>query len=111
VGGYLSRIPYGQRQDQRLLPLLSSDFNLAKFRANLADSSQSPFGFNLDLHELVYTSEFRERVIHYDAVWWPILQQAVNEGNKKLIFKVRNKLRARLLFGLCAGGELERGEN
>jgi hypothetical protein len=84
VGGYLSRIPYGQRQDQRLLPLLSSDFNLAKFRANLADSSQSPFGFNLDLHELVYTSEFRERVIHYEAVWRAILQQAANEGKENV---------------------------
>jgi hypothetical protein len=92
VGGYLSRIPCGQRQDQRLLPLLSSDFSLAKFRANLADSSQSPFGFNENLHELVYTSEFRERVIHYEAVWRAILQHAANEGKKKLIFKVRNKL-------------------
>ena len=111
MGGYLSRIPCGQRQDQRLLPLPSSDFSLAKFRANLADLSQWPFGFNQDLHELVYTSEFRERVIHYNAVRWPILQQADNEGKKKLIFKVRNKLRARLLFGLCVGGEFARGEN
>jgi hypothetical protein len=73
--------------------------------------SQWPFGFNQDLHELVYASEFRERVIHYEAVWWPILQKAVNEGKEKLIFKVRDKLWARLLFGLCAGGELARGEN
>ena len=35
--------------------LLSSDFSLAKFKAKLADSAQSPFKFDEELHELIYT--------------------------------------------------------
>jgi len=111
VGGYLSRIPCGQRQDQRLLPLLSSDFSLAKFRANLADLSQWPFGFNQDLHELVYASEFRETRYTLRGSVVADLAKSRQCRKEKLIFKVRDKLWARLLFGLCAGGELARGEN
>jgi hypothetical protein len=74
----------------RLL-LLSSDFSLTKLKAKLADSSQSPFGFEENLHELVYVEDFRERIIRYDAAWRTVLQQAANKGKKKLVFKVRNK--------------------
>jgi hypothetical protein len=71
--------------------LLSSDFSLAKFKAKLADSAQSPFKFDEELHELIYTGRMRDRVVHYEAVWRTILQQAANEGKKKLCFKVRDK--------------------
>ncbi|KAN0110497.1 hypothetical protein V8E51_006884 [Hyaloscypha variabilis] len=57
----------------RLL-LLSSDFSLTKLKAKLADSSQSPFGFEENLHELVYVEDFRERIIRYDAAWRTVLQ-------------------------------------
>jgi hypothetical protein len=33
----------------------------------------------------------RGRVVHYEAVWRTILQQAANEGKEKLFFKVRDK--------------------
>jgi hypothetical protein len=73
------------------LLLLLSDFSLTKLKAKLADSLQSPFGFEENLHELVYVEDFRGRIIRYDAAWRTVLQQAANKGKKKLIFKVRNK--------------------
>jgi hypothetical protein len=71
--------------------LLSRDFCLAKFKAKLADLSQSPFGFDKDLHELCYAGGNRDRVMEYGADFRTILQQAANEEKRKLFFKVRNK--------------------
>jgi len=73
------------------LMLLWTDFSLDRLKAKLADSSQSPFGFEEDLHELVHIGEFKELVIKWEAAWRTILQQAANKGKKKLVFKVRNK--------------------
>jgi hypothetical protein len=71
--------------------LLSSDFSLVKFKVKLSDPSQSPFEFDEEIHELIYTSRVRDRVVHYEAISRTILQQAANEGKKKLFFKVRDK--------------------
>ena len=73
----------------RLL-LLPSDFSLTRLLDKLADSSQSPFRFEQDFHELVHIEDFKQRVVQYEATWRTILQQAANKGKKKLVFEARN---------------------